>query len=203
MTRNQIDWQNMLISGQRQKEDVRHNVASEIEARRSNLAKEKLTSKDLANKQKSLDEAIRHNQVSEWLDNFRNTETQRHNQMDELRNELNVQLQHADRAQTNAINKAFNDISAATRELERMDKRENMENTVDIARDKIVNDYNLALANLRNEVNKTEISASKAPSEISRNKGDTFRSYASGAQSIVDSVGKSIKSVAELLALMG
>lgn len=192
MTRNQIDWQNMLISGKRQSEDARHNLATEFETKRSNLAREYLTGDEIRVKRDNLEEAMRHNKVSEWLDDFRNQEAKRHNQVDEARDMLNVSLQHLDRAEANRVNDSFNQLTAATRELERVDKKANMEANVSISYDKVLKDYRIALKNWENNAARLKLDQEMLP----------YSKWATGTQAF-GNVARGIKDVAGLFTVFG
>lgn len=195
MTRNQIDWQNMLISGRRHKEDARHNLATETELNRSNLAREYLSEQEIEVKRRSLNESIRHNRIGEWLEKFKADETKRHNEMDETRNMLNVQLQHMDRAEANSITRAFNELSLATRELERLDKMYLGTKELDIKDRQVVNNYQVALKNWENEVRKTDIQKGLSTSQKVANYG---RAYSDVVGTTVDAA-KTILNVKDLL----
>lgn len=183
MTRNQIDWQNMLISGRRQTEDARHNLATETELIRSNKRREYLNAKEIGVKADNLEEAIRHNKMSEYLDDFKNNEIKRHNQMAEAKDNLQVQLQHLDRAEANRINESFNDLNVAQRDMERIENARHNKRVEDTQVIQVSNNYRVALRNLAAELRKVGVMEDKKDSEIGLNKARTVDSYAGAFKS--------------------
>lgn len=198
MTRNQIDWQNMLISGHRQKEEARHNIVTETELRRSNLAREDLTQQEIENKINVLKESQRSNRMNEWLTDFRNQETKRHNEMSEMNDALNIAYQHMDRQAVNAVQKSYNDLSLAIRDLERSDKLYLGKANLDVEDNKRINNYEVALKNLEATWAKYNLDAALNDARLSNIKADTFGKYAKGGRDIAGGV----KDVAGIFSLV-
>lgn len=170
MTRNQIDWQNMLISGKRQSEEARHNLVSEKELNRSNLAREFLSQQEVENKINQLQESIRHNKQAEWLQDFKNREDVRHNQVAETNAALQVAYTHMDNAAKNEIQKSWNQVMSSINTLELMEKQRHNKSTEELSSTDLslkeqrnVDDYNVAMRNWQNVRDRLELDTFMAP----------------------------------------
>lgn len=161
MTRNQIDWQNMLIAKSRASEEARHNLVNErlqsdaqSEARRSNMARESIQLKQADTEFAKLQEAIRNNDVVNYLNRLRNDETVRSNLANEANQRLNISTTHLDRAEANKITKDWNQVQKSIKNLELLTNKNLKKQELLNQAEKIANDYEIAKGNLLvNEIN--------------------------------------------------
>lgn len=199
MTRNQIDWQNMLISGRKQSEDARHNRIFETETQRANKARENLSRLEIGVKQGTLEEAIRHNRVDEWLADFRNEEQKRHNQISEANELIKANIISSDTRRGQDVQKSLGILTNATRKLELLEKTWNDFRGTNNQKNKILKDYDIAKKNYNLALSKFGLDKEKLPYEKWEKGTQAFSNIGSGIGRITESV----KDVAGLFSMFG